>query len=494
MNPHLVDDPEVWRMGDDPLIDAIADAVERTPAVLVLRVHLAQLLFDRCRYAETLIHCGTALLQDPVNPSALQLLQRCTTALTSQARWDEVKRTSGDGAPWPGPQPARSDRSPTLLGEGRHSYGTPPMPGSAATDDKEAAERHGAVLPPRGNRVDPAEAKPYDPDSLPGAPGGEGRHASEALSSLVDPKVTIGQSRKEATRTGGAAAYLHEVGKPSVEQPCTDCPTSRGASAGRAGVVAALVDFTESDLNDFQVGAPSFTTSPQADQLVLDNPFGFLVGVLFDQNLPADRAWRTPCDLRARLGHLDPHRIVHDPEAVRRAIGTPPKLHRYVDAMSAWVESAALIVCDEYQGDASAIWCGTPTAREVQDRLRKLPGIGEHKAAMAVQILGRDYGVPIRDIPGSDLAYNVHVRRVMLRTKLALVDELDHMLTVASGAGAAGCAEIDLAAWKIGRTWCRAGIPLCESCPLTAVCPKDIAAAPGSTVAPNVWPTNGMSA
>jgi len=39
-------------------------------------------------------------------------------------------------------------------------------------------------------------------------------------------------------------------------------------------------------------------------------------------------------------------------------------------------------------------------------------GIGQKKAAMAVEILERDLGVTIRELKGSDIAYDVHVRRV----------------------------------------------------------------------------------
>jgi len=38
------------------------------------------------------------------------------------------------------------------------------------------------------------------------------------------------------------------------------------------------------------------------------------------------------------------------------------------------------------------------------------------KAAMAVEMLERDLGVPVRDMGGSDIAYDVHARRVFLRT------------------------------------------------------------------------------
>ena len=47
---------------------------------------------------------------------------------------------------------------------------------------------------------------------------------------------------------------------------------------------------------------------------------------------------------------------------------------------------------------------------------------------MAVEILNGQRGIEIRDLSGSDIAYDVHVRRVMLRTGLAERDQVDHMV------------------------------------------------------------------
>ncbi|HSH82165.1 MAG TPA: hypothetical protein VLA19_26865, partial [Herpetosiphonaceae bacterium] len=91
--------------------------------------------------------------------------------------------------------------------------------------------------------------------------------------------------------------------------------------------------------------------------------------------------------------------------------------------------------------------------------------------------LERDLQVPIRALEGSDIAYDVHVRRVLLRTGLAERDDLDHMVAVARTAYPARPGAVDFPAWLVGRQWCRAGVPDCPACVLTAVCPKQIARA-----------------
>ncbi len=50
---------------------------------------------------------------------------------------------------------------------------------------------------------------------------------------------------------------------------------------------------------------------------------------------------------------------------------------------------------------------------------------------MATAILNRDLGVPISDLSGVDIAYDVHVCRVFLRTGLAEHDSVDPMVGVA---------------------------------------------------------------
>jgi SpoVK/Ycf46/Vps4 family AAA+-type ATPase len=70
-------------LGEDPVIRELSAAVERSPDVVELRLHLASLLADRGRYAEALGHCSAALSQDAGNANALSLVQRCSTALAA---------------------------------------------------------------------------------------------------------------------------------------------------------------------------------------------------------------------------------------------------------------------------------------------------------------------------------------------------------------------------------------------------------------------------
>ncbi len=104
------------------------------------------------------------------------------------------------------------------------------------------------------------------------------------------------------------------------------------------------------------------------------------------------------------------------------------------------------------------------------------PGIGQKKAAMAVEILARDLHKKLQQLSGGDVAYDVHLRRVFLRTGLAQRDEVGHMVDVAWALYPERPGALDLPAWDIGRRWCRPADPDCPACPLNVACARLIGA------------------
>jgi hypothetical protein len=93
---------------------------------------------------------------------------------------------------------------------------------------------------------------------------------------------------------GGHKMTASDRGLPSV-------PADHGA------IVRALLEFGVRH-TPAEVGAATFTPHPEANALIINNPFAFLLAVIFDQGIPAERAWRAPYDMMQRLGHLDPQR------------------------------------------------------------------------------------------------------------------------------------------------------------------------------------------
>lgn len=220
-----------------------------------------------------------------------------------------------------------------------------------------------------------------------------------------------------------------------------------------------------------QVGS-SFTGVPEADELLASSPEAFLLGVLFTQGIPAERAWTGPFLLRERLGHLDLERLAGEPAAVAAAVQRPPMLHRFKNTLPRWISAAARRLLDEYEGDARRVWPDGAHVLEVTERLSSFDGIGRKKSVMAVEILTRHFGVALAGRECGQVAYDIQVRRVFLRSGLVRHDTREEVEAAAARVCPEAPGTIDLAAWLIGRETCRPRTPLCDGCRLGTVCPR----------------------
>jgi len=216
----------------------------------------------------------------------------------------------------------------------------------------------------------------------------------------------------------------------------------------------------------------AFTSSAAANALLESSSNAFLLGVLFTQGISAERAWAGPYLLQERLGTLDLGLLATNPEAVREAVQRPPMLHRFKQTLPRWISAAARRVIDEYGGDASRIWHAGDSVIDVTERLSAFDGIGRKKAVMAAEILTRHFGVDLTGRECGQVAYDVQVRRVFLRTGLVDVDSREAIEAAAAAAWPQAPGTLDLPAWLIGRETCRPKRPLCDACRLGAVCPR----------------------
>lgn len=129
--------------------------------------------------------------------------------------------------------------------------------------------------------------------------------------------------------------------------------------------------------------------------------FAFVLGVLFNQQVRADRAWTAPWVLADRLGTLRPADLAGLPlEDFMETFARPPVLHPFKDVMAERALETACLIKDTYAGDARAMWTDA-TAGEVLQRLRALPGIGDHKARVGLFVLTRELGITVRGDGGS---------------------------------------------------------------------------------------------
>ncbi|SER79711.1 HhH-GPD-type base excision DNA repair protein [Actinokineospora terrae] len=131
---------------------------------------------------------------------------------------------------------------------------------------------------------------------------------------------------------------------------------------------------------------------PEADALLERSPLALLLGMLLDQQIQMEIAFKGPHKLYTRLGNkLDIHEIAtYDPDAFITLATTPPAIHRYGASMAKRVQTLCQFIVETYDGDPTAIWTrDTPTGPEVLKRLKALPGFGEQKAKIFLALLGK---------------------------------------------------------------------------------------------------------
>ncbi|HUZ43366.1 MAG TPA: HhH-GPD-type base excision DNA repair protein [Acidimicrobiales bacterium] len=133
----------------------------------------------------------------------------------------------------------------------------------------------------------------------------------------------------------------------------------------------------------------------EADRLLSEDPLALLIGMVLDQQIPLEKAFRSPLDLKERLGRdLDAADIAAmDPDRLAKLFATPPALHRFPGSMAGRVQELCRVVSEEYGNDSAAVWSTARTGEELLKRIKKLPGFGEQKAKIFTALLGKQLGV-----------------------------------------------------------------------------------------------------
>lgn len=138
-----------------------------------------------------------------------------------------------------------------------------------------------------------------------------------------------------------------------------------------------------------------FTEDEEANRLLATDGLALLLGMLYDQQFPMERAFYGPQLLRERLGEdLDEARLAAwDPDELAEAFRGPPAIHRYWGAMSKRTQDLCQVLVDIYDGRAENLWETAESGAELLKRLKALPGFGENKSRIFVGLLGKRLGV-----------------------------------------------------------------------------------------------------
>ncbi len=148
----------------------------------------------------------------------------------------------------------------------------------------------------------------------------------------------------------------------------------------------------------YRCGMPDalhWTGDADADALLASDPLALLIGMLLDQQISMEKAFRGPYDLTQRLGTgLDAgHLAGMDPEELTEVFRQRPALHRFPGSMAKRTQALCQCIVDEFGGDPERIWTEAADARDLMRRLLALPGYGKAKARIFVGILGKRLGI-----------------------------------------------------------------------------------------------------
>jgi len=139
-----------------------------------------------------------------------------------------------------------------------------------------------------------------------------------------------------------------------------------------------------------------FTSDPDANRLLAQEPLAVLVGMLLDQQVTMEWAFGAPLLLKQRLGvdRLDAATIAAmDPDRLEAVFRDKPALHRYPASMAKRTYDLCRHLVEHYDGHAENLWIGATTGEELLARVQALPGFGRDKSRIFVGVLGKRLGI-----------------------------------------------------------------------------------------------------
>ena len=128
------------------------------------------------------------------------------------------------------------------------------------------------------------------------------------------------------------------------------------------------------------------TQDDAADDLLGRDPLALVLGMLFDQQFPMERAFAGPRLLADRMGldresdRLSAAAIADaDPDALLAWFQGPPAVHRYPGSMAARAQALCRLLVERYDGRAERLWSDAPDGATLLRRIGELPGFGAQR-------------------------------------------------------------------------------------------------------------------
>jgi uncharacterized HhH-GPD family protein len=137
----------------------------------------------------------------------------------------------------------------------------------------------------------------------------------------------------------------------------------------------------------------------RANEFLKENPFGLLIGMLLDQQIPMERAFSAPYLLDGRLREhyglsLEPTAVASlGDEDLVNLFSKKPALHRFPKSMASKCHLLSQRIVDDYHSNAAALWEEAESGSAALARLQSLNGFGSDKAKIFLALLGKRFGV-----------------------------------------------------------------------------------------------------
>ena len=135
----------------------------------------------------------------------------------------------------------------------------------------------------------------------------------------------------------------------------------------------------------------------RADAFLQEVPLALILGMLLDQQIPMERAFRGPFELSQRLQvPFDAAAIADlDPVQLDAAFAAKPAIHRFPSSMAKRTADMCRAIAQDYQNSAQNVWLEATDGADLARRLGNLPGFGPDKTKIFIALLGKQLGLAI---------------------------------------------------------------------------------------------------
>ncbi len=136
------------------------------------------------------------------------------------------------------------------------------------------------------------------------------------------------------------------------------------------------------------------TNDDDANAFLVADPLALVLGMLLDQQVPMEWAFRAPFTLSQRLGERFNATDIAamDPEDLVIVFCERPALHRYPAAMGRRAHAVCTHIVAKYGGDPANLWRRVKDGDQLYARVSALPGFGEEKSKIFVALLAKRFG------------------------------------------------------------------------------------------------------